>query len=125
MLKQKYQSVLDLGEKLNIQDGDITVQNGILNIKGTAGSPYEKNLLWDAIKSVGGDKPSDLNADIQIKDASVYHRHTVKSGETLGAIAKQYYGNPMNYKQIFQANSGVLKNPDTIFPDQELVIPNL
>mgnify|MGYP000005578164 FL=1 len=125
MLKQKYQSVLDLGEKLNIQDGDVNIQNGILNITGTAGTPYEKNLLWDAIKSVGGDKPSDLIADIQIRDASVFHRHTVKRGETLGGIAKQYYGNAMNYKQIFQANTGVLKNPDTIFPDQELVIPNL
>ena len=98
MLKQKYQSVLDLGEKLNIQDGDVNIQNGILNITGTAGTPYEKNLLWDAIKSVGGDKPSDLIADIQIRDASVFHRHTVKRGETLGGIAKQYYGNAMNYK---------------------------
>ena len=33
MLKQKYQSVLDLGEKLNIQDGDVNIQNGILNIR--------------------------------------------------------------------------------------------
>ena len=65
MLKHKYRSVLDLGEKLNIQDGDVKIQNGILNITGTAGTPYEKNLLWDAIKSVGGDKPSDLIADIQ------------------------------------------------------------
>jgi len=31
----------------------------------------------------------------------------------------------MNYKEIFNANSVVLKNPDTIFPGQELVIPNL
>jgi len=125
MLKQKYQSVLDLGEKLNIQDGDVTVQNCILNIKGIAGTPYEKNLLWDAIKSAGGENPSDLNADIDVRDASVYHRHIVKRGETLGGIAKHYYGNALNYKQIFRANSGVLKNPDTIYPDQELVIPNL
>ena len=125
MLKEKYLSVLNLGEKLNIQNGDVSVQDGILNIKGTAGSPYEKNLLWDAIKSVGGNEPSDIKADIQVADASVFHRHTVKNGETLGVIAKQYYGDPMNYKQIFQANSDILINPNTIFPDQELVIPNL
>ena len=125
MLKQKYQSVLDLGEKLKIQDGDVQEQNGILNIKGTARTPYEKNLLWDEIKSVGGDKPSDLNANIEIRDASIYHRHTVKRGETLGGIAKHYYGNAMNYKQIFLANSEILKSPDRIYPDQELVIPNL
>ena len=125
MLKEKYQSVLDLGKKLNIQNGNVSVQNGILHIKGTAKSPYEKNLLWDAIKLIGGNSPTDIKADISISDESVFHRHTVKKGETLGEIAKLYYGNPMNYKQIFQANSDILKNPDTIYPNQELVIPNL
>ena len=55
----------------------------------------------------------------------MYHRHIVKSGETLGKIAKHYYGDPMKYKQIFQANSDILKNPDLIHPNQELVIPKL
>lgn len=58
-------------------------------------------------------------------DESVYQRHTVKSGETLGKIAKHYYGDPMKYKQIFQANINILKNPDLIHPNQELVIPKL
>jgi nucleoid-associated protein YgaU len=31
----------------------------------------------------------------------------------------------MKYKQIFEANTGLLKNPDVIHPDQVLVIPNL
>ena len=55
---------------------------------------------------------------------SVYARHTVKSGETLGKIAKHYYGDAMKYKEIFAANSDILKNPDIIHPDQELIIPN-
>ena len=125
MLKQKYQSVLDLGEQLNIQAGDVSTHNGVLTIKGTAGSPYEKNRLWDAIKLVAGDDPTDIIADIKVADASVYHRHTVQQGDTLGKIAKHYYGNAMNYKQIFQKNSDIIKNPDTIYPDQLLVIPNL
>ena len=117
MLKEKCKSVLELGEKLNIQNGDVSVHDGILNIKGTAKSLYEKNLLWDAIKLISGNTPSDIKADIRIADESVFHRHTVKKGETLGEIAKLYYGNPMNYKQIFQANSNILKNPDSICPD--------
>jgi nucleoid-associated protein YgaU len=125
MIKQKYQSVLDLGTKLNIQNGDVSEENGVLKIKGTAKTQYEKNILWDEIKAVGGQNPSDIQADIRISDESVYHRHTVKSGETLGKIAKHYYGDPMKYKQIFQANSDILKNPDLIHPNQELVIPKL
>ena len=125
MLKQKYQSVLDLGKQLNIQDGDVSTTDGVLNIKGTAETPYVKNRIWDAIKTIGGNNPTDIRADIKVTDASVYHRHTVKKGETLGAIAKHYYGNAMNYKQIFQKNADILESPDMIYPNQLLVIPNL
>lgn len=74
---------------------------------------------------MGGEHPSDLKANIAVDDETVYHRHTVKSGESLSKIAKHYYGNPMKYKQIFSANTNILSNPDVIHPDQVLVIPNL
>jgi nucleoid-associated protein YgaU len=125
MVKAKYQSVLDLGEKLNVQNGEVNDDNGVLKIKGTTNTQYEKNLLWDAIKAVGGEHPSDIKADIRVADESVYHRHTVKSGETLGKIAKHYYGDAMKYTKIFTANNDILKNPDLIHPGQELIIPNL
>jgi nucleoid-associated protein YgaU len=124
-VKAKYQSVLELGEKLNIQNGDVNEENGVLKIKGTAKTQYEKNLLWDAIKQAGGENAADINANIGVADDSVYARHTVAKGETLGKIAKHYYGDAMKYKDIFAANGGVLSNPDVIHPDQELVIPNL
>lgn len=123
--KAKYQPVLDLGEQLNIKNGDVTEENGVLKVKGTANTPYEKNLIWDKIKEIGGEKPSDIMANITVADESVFHRHTVKSGETLGKIAKQYYDNASKYQAIFNANTNILKNPDLIHPGQELVIPNL
>jgi len=123
--KAKYQPVLDLGEALNIKDGDVNEENGILKVKGTAKTQYEKNLLWDKIKEIGGEKPTDILANIKVADESVYHRHTVISGETLGKIAKQYYDSPSKYQVIFKANSDILKNPDLIYPGQELIIPNL
>lgn len=125
MVRAKYQAVLDLGEQLNIQNGDVSEENGVLKVKGTAATQYEKNLLWDAIKVAGGENPTDIMADIKVADESVYARHTVASGETLGKIAKHYYGDAMKYKEIFEANTDILKNPDLIYPDQELIIPNL
>ncbi|MDY2586916.1 LysM peptidoglycan-binding domain-containing protein [Winogradskyella aquimaris] len=125
MVKAKYQDVLDLGEQLNIKDGKVEVDNDKLKVWGTAATQYEKNLLWDKIKEIGGENPSDIMADIKVADESVYARHTVKSGETLGKIAKHYYGDASKYQKIFQANTDKLKNPDLIYPDQELVIPNL
>lgn len=125
MYKAKYQAVLDLGEQLNIQNGKVEEANDKLKVWGTANTPYEKDVLWNKIKEIGGDSPSDIMADIKVADDSVYARHTVASGETLGKIAKHYYGDAMKYKDIFAANTNILKNPDMIHPDQELVIPNL
>ena len=124
-VKAKYQPVLDLGQQLGIQGGDISEEGGVLKIKGEANTPYEKNALWDKIKEIGGESPSDIKANISVADDSVYHRHTVKSGESLSKIAKHYYGDAMKYNKIFEANTDQLKNPDVIHPDQVLVIPNM
>lgn len=125
MVKEKYQSVLDLGEKLNIQDGDVQVNGGRLEVRGTAANQYHKDQLWDEIKRVGGENPSDIMADIKVADDSVYAKHTVESGESLSKIAKHYYKDPMKYNAIFEANRNILKDPNMIHPGQELVIPNL
>lgn len=124
-MKAKYQSVLNLGQKLEIKNGDVKEENGILHVTGTAKNQYEKNLLWDEIKKIGGDNPTDIMANISVEDTSAYAIHTVKSGETLGKIAKQYYGNASKYNIIFEANKNILKSADVIHPGQELVIPNL
>ncbi|MDX1462874.1 MAG: LysM peptidoglycan-binding domain-containing protein [Marinirhabdus sp.] len=125
MVKAKYQNVLDLGEKLNVQNGDVKVENNKLHITGPPNTQYEKNLLWDEIKASGGENPQDIMADIKVADTTVYARHTVESGESLSKIAKHYYGDPMKYNAIFEANRDKLKNPDMIHPGQELAIPNI
>ena len=122
-VKAKYQPVLDLGEQLKLKDTVVTVEGEILKVKGQAQTQYEKNLIWDKIKEIGGQEPSDLMANITVADESVYHRHTVKSGESLSKISKKYYGDPMKYKKIFEANTNILKNPDIIQPGQVLDIP--
>ena len=124
-MKAKYQGVLNLGEELAIQNGDVKEENGVLHVTGTAKNQYEKNLLWDKIKEIGGDNPTDIIANIEVADASVFANHTVKSGETLAKISKHYFGNAMKYTAIFDANTSILENPNVIQIGQELVIPNL
>jgi len=123
--KAKYQAVLDLGQQLGIKNGDVSEDGGVLTIKGEANTPYEKDLIWNKIKTIGGENASDVKANITVGDDTVYHRHTVASGESLSKIAKHYYGDAMKYTKIFDANTNVLKNPDVIHPDQVLVIPNI
>jgi hypothetical protein len=49
--------------------------------------------------------------------------HTVQAGDTLSAIADQFYGDRARFTTIFEANRNVLDDPDVIFPGQELRIP--
>ncbi|NNC93789.1 MAG: peptidoglycan-binding protein LysM [Acidimicrobiia bacterium] len=49
--------------------------------------------------------------------------YTVVSGDSLSKIAKEFYGDPMRYPEIFEANEPMLKDPDLIYPGQVLRIP--
>ena len=127
-LKDKYASVLALGEKIGIRDGKVEEgADGILRVWGTAETPYEKDQLWDAIKAIGGASPSDMLADIQVANTDYYTKHTVVKGDSLSKMAIHYYGkeNMMKYKEIFEANRGTLNDPDEIEVGQELIIPNI
>ena len=51
--------------------------------------------------------------------------YTVKSGDTLSKISKEMYGDANKYTAIFEANQPMLKDPDRIYPGQNLRIPPL
>jgi nucleoid-associated protein YgaU len=50
--------------------------------------------------------------------------HEVQSGDTLSAIAQKHYGDANGYSRIFEANRPMLKDPDSIYPGQVLIIPD-
>jgi nucleoid-associated protein YgaU len=49
--------------------------------------------------------------------------HTVRAGDTLSAIADEFYGDPGRFGVIFDANRHQLTDPDVIHPGQDLRIP--
>ena len=49
--------------------------------------------------------------------------HTVVKGETLGAIAKHWYGQSKAYNEIFEANKGSMASADAVAVGQQLTIP--
>lgn len=49
--------------------------------------------------------------------------YEVKSGDSLSKIAKREYGDANAWKQIFEANTDILKDPNKIYPGQKLKIP--
>lgn len=59
----------------------------------------------------------------EARPATAATRYTVVSGDTLSKIAKRHYGRADQWPRIFEANRDILKDPDRIYPGQELRIP--
>ena len=49
--------------------------------------------------------------------------YTVLAGDTLGSIAQAHYGSSAQYKAIFERNADRLKNANTIYEGQVIVLP--
>ncbi len=108
--------------------GSAEERDGKLHFKGTVATEDEKNELWTAIKTISTWK-NDVVADIQVTGgpaaaaSAAAKTHTVKAGDTLGAIAKEHLGNAGAYMKIFDLNKDQLTDPDKIKPGQVLRLP--
>jgi nucleoid-associated protein YgaU len=122
-LQLKYRDALEFGQEVGAQNGSVTEANGVLTIAGTVETQYEKDKIWDKIKAAGGATPSDVVADIKVTNSSYYGVHIVQKGDSLSKIAKDVYGDMMQYPKIFEANRSILKSADAIEVGQELVLP--
>ena len=49
---------------------------------------------------------------------------TVQPGNSLWRIARKYYGKGIQYVEIFERNSHLIKDPDLIYPGQVFSLPN-
>lgn len=50
--------------------------------------------------------------------------YTVKKGDTLYNISKKELGDGARWKEIYNLNKDKIENPDLIYPDQKLTLPN-
>ena len=102
--RDKYQNAISLAERLGARDVRVEDADGTVRMWATVNTNHDKDQLWNSIKSIGGDNPSDFVADIQVANTGYYAKHTVERGESLSKIAKHYYGDMMDYKKIYEAN---------------------
>jgi len=117
-LKAKYQLVLDTIQKDGAELQNVNIDGNQLFIKATAVSEASKNRIWDAIKAVDPTF-ADLKHDIEVRQGA--QTYTVRPGDTLSKISKQFYGDANKYPTIAKANN--LENPDQIKAGQQLLIP--
>ncbi len=83
------------------------------------------DYAWDSTQEASmSDMPdfSNVNSGSSSTAEKIYE---VKSGDSLSKIAKNEYGDASKWRQIFEANQDILKDPNKIFPGQKLKIPPL
>ena len=51
--------------------------------------------------------------------------HAVVDGETLWGLAQRYYNDPWRWPRIYEANRGVVEDPQWINREEQLVIPEI
>jgi len=112
---------------------DVGVQDDTITIRGEAASQEEKEKIVLAMGNVKG--VSNVDDSILISSAAAAENpesrqaqgesrfYTVRSGDTLSKIAREFYGDANAYMRIFEANRPMLKDPDLIYPGQALRIP--
>ena len=129
-LKKKYATVFAVVQQQGVRLAQLHVQDNKLFMRGAAPSEAIKNALWNQIKAVNpayDDITADITVDSTLPQPSPVsgpkRTYTVRPGDSLSKIAKEFYGNASDYMRIFEANKDKLNDPSKIQIGQELVIP--
>jgi nucleoid-associated protein YgaU len=112
---------------LDVQQLRIEVNGEVATVTGKAGSQQDREKVVLAVGNTNGIAKVDDRMTVALKpvvrrepEAKFY---TVKAGDSLSKIAKEYYGDPQKYPFIFEANRPMLSDPNKIYPGQVLRIP--
>ena len=120
-LQDKYSELIQYVNGHGVTDLSVAEQGGILYVTCTAPDNKTKEEIWRLYEKADPDMRSgDMVLNVAI-DSSSAQTYEVKPGDNLTKIAKNYTG--ITWKDIYEANRDLLKDPDKIFPGQVLKIP--
>jgi nucleoid-associated protein YgaU len=123
-VQEKYQSLIDMANQNGVSNLQVSEEGDVLHVTGTAPSEEVKQKLWDEYNRIDPDARSgDLVLNIEAGGGGGgggEETYTVKSGDSLSKIG-HHFG--VSWQKIFEANKDQIKDPDKIFPGQQLRIP--
>jgi nucleoid-associated protein YgaU len=107
---------------------DVKYDDGVATICGECPNEATKNkamLIAGDIKGVEKVIADDLTFPPPKKkeEEEKVEFYEIVSGDTLGAIAKKYYGKASLYTRIHEANKELIPDPNKIYPGQKIRIP--
>ncbi len=128
---EKSTKLIDAVNKLefSVKNLSINIEDDTAVVSGEAADLATKEKVVLVVGNTNGIASVEDNMTVaeveEIDVAAMAKFHTVVSGDTLGKIAKEFYGDAMKYPVIFEANTPMLSHPDKIYPGQVLRIPPL
>ena len=52
-------------------------------------------------------------------------QYEIAAGDTLWSLAQKYYGDPYQWRRIYDANSHMINDPHWIYPPHRIIIPGI
>ncbi len=110
-----------------IKNVDVTFDDGVATICGECTNEATRNAAIliagnvQGVKKIVADGLSFPEPAEEEKEKVEFYE--IVSGDTLGAIAKRYYGSASRYTRIHEANKELIPDPNKIYPGQKIKIP--
>ena len=113
----------DIRESLGdqVKDLQVSFDDGTVSISGSVDSQATREKAVLLAGNVEGVEKVNDNLAIEVQPVF----YTIEKGDSLSKIAQRQYGDPMKWKALFEANREVIKDPDLIYPGQQIRIPEL
>jgi nucleoid-associated protein YgaU len=123
-LRAKYQQLIDAANQNGVTNLQVREQGNVLYIDGNAPSEEVKKNIWDLYNKIDPDyRAGDLVLNLNVfggATQSANQEYEVVKGDNLTKIGKKY---GIGWKEIYEANKDVIKDPDLIQPGWKLKIP--
>ena len=123
-LRAKYQQLIDSATQNGVTNLQVREQGNVLYIDGNAPSEEVKKSLWDLYNKIDPDyRAGDLVLNLNVFGSSAkpeQQEYVVVKGDNLTKIGKKY---GVSWKEIYEVNKNIIKDPDLIQPGWKLKIP--
>jgi nucleoid-associated protein YgaU len=110
-----------------IQNLDVQFDDGVATVCGDCPNEATRNsaiLIAGNVKGVEKVVADDLTfPEPKEEEKEAFEIYEIVSGDTLGGIAKRYYGKASLYTRIHEANKELISDPNKIYPGQKIRIP--
>ena len=119
VLQQKYQELINAAKSKGVTNLQVREQDNVLYIDGGVASESAKRDLWELYNKIDPDyRTGDLVMNITNEGGE--EEYEVVAGDNLSKIGKRF---GLSWKEIYENNRDLIKDPDLIQPGWKLKLP--